>query len=88
MQWNKHNTISLSFFFSAQTENPYTGAYKTGGNPFGNSANTNLPYIPKDQNDIRLADYTLNEQIFTAARQYKDLNTLIENDTYLKTRRG
>lgn len=88
MQWNKHNTTSLSFFFSAQTGSPYTVVYTAGGNPFGNSANANLPYIPKDQNDIRLADYTLNGQIYTAAQQYSDLNTLIENDKYLKTRRG
>ena len=58
--------------------------YASGGAPFGNTSNANLPYIPKDQNDIRLAD----KGTYTAAQQWTGLNNFIEGDKYLKTRRG
>src|SRR5262249_8746503 len=57
--WSKSNSTSLTFFYSGQSGSPYSVVYNSGGNPFGNAANANLPYIPKDQNDIRLADYVL-----------------------------
>lgn len=86
--WNQMNSTSLSLFYSGQSGNPYSLVYASGGNPFGNAANANLPYIPKDQSDIRLADYTRNGQVYTAAQQWSDLNALIQNDPYLSTRRG
>jgi hypothetical protein len=82
--WNAKNTTSLTFFYSGQSGNPYSVVYNSSGNPFGNAANANLPYIPKDQSDIRLVD----KGTYTAAQQWQDLNNLIENDKYLKTRRG
>ncbi len=82
--WNKQNTTSLNFFYSAQTGNPYTVIYSSGGAPFGNAANSNLPYIPKNQSDITLVD----KGTYTAAQQWSDLNSFIEADKYLRTRRG
>src|SRR5205085_12321628 len=58
--------------------------YNSGGNPYGNSANANLPYIPKDQNDIRLVD----KGSYTSAQQWADLDKLISSDKYLSSRRG
>lgn len=86
--WNKTNSTSLAFFFSAQSGSPYSVIYTATGTPFGNASNGNLPYIPKDQNDIRLADYTLNGQTYTAAQQWTDLNSFISGDKYLNSRRG
>jgi hypothetical protein len=88
LAWNNRHTTSLTFFYSGQSGFPYSVVYASGGNPFGNAANTNLPYIPKDQNDIRLADYMLNGQLYTAAQQWIDLSNFIEGDKYLKTRKG
>lgn len=82
--WNSTNTTSLTFFYSGQAGSPYSVVYNAGGNPFGNAANANLPYIPKNQTDIRLVD----KGTYTAAQQWTDLDNLISNDTYLKTRRG
>ncbi|MGZ3838082.1 MAG: outer membrane beta-barrel protein [Flavisolibacter sp.] len=82
--WNKMNSTSLAFFYSGQSGSPYSVVYASGGNPFGNAANANLPYIPKDQGDIRLVD----KGSYTAAQQWTDLNQFIENDPYLRTRRG
>lgn len=88
MIWNRSNTTSLTFYYSGQSGFPYSVVYTAGGNPFGNAANANLPYIPKDQSDIRLKDYSVNGQVYTAARQWQDLDNLINNDNYLSTRRG
>jgi hypothetical protein len=84
--WNKNQSTSLTFFYSGQSGNPYTPVYV--GNP-GNGGNSSpLPYIPKDRNDIRLVDYILNGQLYTAAQQWNDLDALIRNDKYLNSRRG
>lgn len=82
--WNQMNATSLNFFYAGQSGSPYTVVYASGGNPFGNAANANLPYIPKDQNDIKLID----NGSYTAAQQWADLNALISGDKYLSTRRG
>ena len=84
--WSRTNTTSITFFYSGQTGNPYTLVYQ--GAPGTGGSNAPLPYIPKDQGDIRLADYTFNGTLYTAAQQWSDLNNLIEGDSYLKTRRG
>ena len=84
--WNQKNTTSLTFFYSGQSGNPYTLVYQ--GAPGTGGSNAPLPYIPKDQSDIRLADYTRNGQLYTAAQQWADLNTFIDGDKYMKTRRG
>ena len=82
--WNHSNSTSLTFFYSGQSGNPYSLVYASGGNPFGNAANANLAYIPKDQTDIRLVD----KGSYTAAQQWNDLNSFIEGDSYLKSHRG
>ncbi len=85
LRWNNANTTSLAFFYAGQSGSPYSLIYTSA--PFNNASNAPLPYIPKDQNDIRLADYTVNGQAYTAAQQWDDLNSFIEKDAYLKTRR-
>lgn len=82
--WNKSNSTSLTFFYAGQSGSPYTVVYNSGGNPFNNAANANLPYIPKNQSDIRLVD----KGSYTAAQQWTDLDQLISNDKYLSSRRG
>ena len=82
--WNAKNTTSLTFFYSGQSGAPYSVVYNSGGAPFGNAANANLPYIPKDQTDIRLID----NGTYTAAQQWTDLDNFIKGDKYLSTRRG
>jgi hypothetical protein len=80
--WNQSNATSLSFFYSGQSGNPYSLVYQSA--PFGNGSNAPLTYIPKNQSDINLKD----NGTYTAAQQWTDLNNFIENDKYLKTRRG
>jgi len=84
--WNTMNTTSLTFYYAGQSGNPYTLVYQSA--PGSGGSNAALPYVPKDQSDIRLADYTLNGTLYTAAQQWADLNSFIDGDSYLKTRRG
>jgi Carboxypeptidase regulatory-like domain len=84
--WNQKNTTSLAFFYAGQSGSPYTLIYQ--GAPGTGGSNAPLPYIPKSQSDIRLVDYTLNGQLYTAAQQWSDLSNLIEGDKYLKGRKG
>jgi hypothetical protein len=86
MHWSEMNTTSAALFYSGQSGSPYTLIYQSA--PGTGGSNAPLPYIPKNQSDIRLVDYTLNGQVYTAAQQWADLNNLIEGDNYLKTRRG
>ena len=84
MAWNGMNSTSLAFFYAGQSGNPYSVIYAASGAPFGNAANANLPYIPKNGGDILLAD----KGSYTAAQQWADLNAFIESNDYLKTHRG
>jgi hypothetical protein len=82
MNWNQMNTTTLSFFYAGQSGSPYSLIYQSA--QFANASNASLPYIPKDQSDINLAD----KGSYTAAQQWTDLNNFIENDPYLKNHRG
>lgn len=86
--WNQTNATTLSFFYAGQSGSPYSVIYQSA--PFGSGSNAPLPYIPTSQSDINLADKKdpSGNVIYSAAQQWTDLNNLIENDAYLKTRRG
>lgn len=86
--WNQTNTTSLAFFYSGQSGSPYSLIYQSA--PFGSGSNAPLPYIPKDQSDINLLDKkdASGNIVYSAAQQWNDLNSFIEGDKYLKTRRG
>ena len=84
------SSSSLSFFYSAQSGSPYTVVYSSGGAPFGNAANTNLPYIPNGPSDIKFADIkdAAGNVTYSAANQSTDFFNFVNNDSYLKTRKG
>ncbi|MBK2247173.1 TonB-dependent receptor [Francisella tularensis] len=82
--WKNQQSTSLSFVLNVQSGSPYTFIYNTGANPFGNGINANLPFIPADRSQISLVD----NGTYTADQQWNDLNNFINNDPYLKTRRG
>ncbi|HMH32116.1 MAG TPA: carboxypeptidase regulatory-like domain-containing protein, partial [Puia sp.] len=87
LNWNEFNSTSLTFFYSGQSGSPYSLIYTNA--PFGNSSNAPLPYIPRDQSDIRLADYTRSDgSVYTAGQQWTDLDAFINGDAYLKSHRG
>ena len=88
LKWNDFNKTSVSFFFSTQSGSPYSLIYQSA--PFNNSSNASLPYIPKNQGDINFADVKDGggNVIYSAGQQWSDVNNFINNDKYLKTRKG
>ena len=88
LNWDEKNTTSLNFFLSSQSGNPYSVIYQSA--PFGNGSNAPLPYIPKDQSDIVLADVkdAGGNITYSAAQQWTDLSAFIEGDDYLKNHKG
>ena len=85
--WSPTNITSLAFFYAGQSGSPYSVIYTSS--PFGNSSNAPLPFIPANQGQINLIDYTLsNGTVYTAAQQWVDLDNFIKNDNYLSKHRG
>ncbi|HEX5625265.1 MAG TPA: TonB-dependent receptor, partial [Saprospiraceae bacterium] len=90
----KNFGTTFSIFYDGHTGAPYS--YVIGGtngrnvnNDLGStSRNRSLIYIPKEQGDITLVDYTSGGVTVTAAEQWEKLNAFIESDDYLNGRRG
>ncbi len=76
--WNTKNTTSLNFFYSGQSGSPYTVIYTSvPGNIINGSSS--LPYIPT------VAE---SNTMFLDAANRSAFNSFVDNDSYLKTRRG
>ncbi len=89
IDWNEKQKTSVGIFHSSQSGSPYTATYSTSPNPYGNSSNANLIYIPKNASELIFADLTTSTgAIYTATAQSKDFNDFVDNDKYLSTRRG
>ncbi|MCE1198609.1 MAG: carboxypeptidase regulatory-like domain-containing protein [Marinilabiliales bacterium] len=88
--WNDRNKTSVGIFHSSQSGSPYSATYSTSPNPYGNSSNANLIYIPKNSSELIFADVTNGSGAVTysAADQSRDFNQFIDNDKYLSKNRG
>jgi hypothetical protein len=86
--WNEKNKTTVSLFFTTQSGSPYT--WVIGSNTLtGNGQQIDLAYIPKSQGEITFKPYTdANGNLVTADQQWQMFNNYVENDEYLRTRRG
>lgn len=87
LKWNKNIKTKLGFFYEGAEGTPVSYVYNDGGNilrdTFNNSA---LIYVPAKQSDIVfVADATTG---LTPQQQWDALNSYIENNDYLNSRRG
>ncbi len=81
----KNSITSFGIFYNGQSGIPYSYIYNGDLNRDGSLYN-DLIYVPAKQSDINL---TTNATVNTSpATQWTQLNNFIENDEYLKTRRG
>jgi hypothetical protein len=81
----KYTSTSIGLIF----EDANNGAisYVTSGDPNGDGATNDLMYIPKNQGDIILVkDFAADPR--TPAQIWNQLNSFINQDTYLSTHRG
>jgi hypothetical protein len=79
----------LSFLYNGRAGSPFTYVYRGDLNQDGSSRN-DLIYVPRDASEINLIDITdaSGNVTVSAAEQWQQLNTFIEKDAYLSSRRG
>jgi len=94
--WTKdgNNKTTISMFYNGQSGNPYSyiiagrDARNLNNETGSTSRNRSLIYIPESASDINLVDYEVNGNTVTAAQQWDNLNSFIEDDAYLSENRG
>jgi hypothetical protein len=80
-----HLKTTIGLHYNGMSGKPFSYIYKNDGNLTGEAYNgPELIYIPKDASEINLID----NGTISAEQQWKDLNKFINQDEYLKTRRG
>jgi hypothetical protein len=85
-------STSFNIGYVGEKASPYTYTY--GSDINGDRVNGNdLLYVPKNASELRFSDITQNvggvsQVLFTAAQQAAAFDQYIEQDSYLKTRRG
>ncbi|NJK98113.1 MAG: TonB-dependent receptor [Bacteroidales bacterium] len=85
-----HMSSHISLFYSGQSGQPLSYIYDGDLNNDGTS--NDLIYVPRSANEINLTAFTKtvdgNSVTVTPQEQWEQLNAFIENDKYLKNRRG
>ncbi|WP_435253849.1 TonB-dependent receptor [Tenacibaculum sp. A30] len=85
-KWNENLKTAISFVYEGKQGSPFSYVYREGRDLLNDDSRDNaLMYVPVDASDIVLVD---GANGLTAAEQWEGLNNYIENDEYLRTRRG
>ena len=86
-----HLATSLSVFYTGAPAGRFSYVYNGDMNGDAQTGN-DLMYVPRNRQDIVLRDITIGAAqgggTFTADQQYAALDAYINQDSYLKTRRG
>lgn len=92
IEYAKHLSTTISLYYTGQYAGSYSYGYNDGNTKFLGEDNQDLElmYVPKDANDIHLVNITNSDGEITLSKeqQWTDLNTFIEGNDYLSTRRG
>lgn len=84
VEWNENVKSTFSFFYNGIEGSPYSFTYNEGRDLLNDDSRDNaLIYIPRDASEITF-EGTPDEQ----RQQWKNFNTFIENNEYLRERRG
>jgi len=95
LAWTETVATTFSIFYNGQSGRALS--YVIGGDRDARNLNNergstnrwrSLVYVPADQNDINLVDYTDGDETVTAAEQWENLNEFIDGDSHLSSRRG
>lgn len=84
---NKASGTNISIFYAGRSGSPFTYLYNGDLNGDGAFSN-DLLYVPRTQADIKLVNLTVGSTTYTPEQQWTALNNFINNDPYLRTRRG
>ncbi|MDY8138311.1 TonB-dependent receptor domain-containing protein [Aquimarina sp. 2201CG5-10] len=87
--FGQHNNATISFLYNGRSGSPYSFVYQGDPNRDGSSRN-DLIYVPANQSEINLVDIIDSNGVVTtsAEEQWQRLNSYIENNSYLRSRRG
>ncbi len=90
-EYGKHFATSVSLFYEGGPSG--RASYTYTANITGDGSAYNLIYVPKSADELTFSNYTYKDaagvtQTYTAAQQASDFWAYINQDDYLKTRKG
>ncbi len=89
-EYKKYFASSIGIYYNGQSGNRYSYVYEDGykmtNEDYKNDQD--LIFVPANQTQIELKDYTVSGVTVTAAQQWANLEQFINNDEYLKSRKG
>jgi len=85
-EYLKNLATTFSFFYEGQTQGRYSYIYSGDMNRDGN--NNDLIYVPANASEITFLPLTVSGKTYTAQDQSDIFMNFIDNDKYLKTRKG
>jgi hypothetical protein len=77
---------SISLFYEGGAQGRFSYTYNS--NIVRDGGALNLIYVPKDASEITFVDQTVNGALWTAAQQSTAFFAYVDQDKYLKTRKG
>ena len=89
LQWTERHRTSINLVYTGRSGSPYS--YTVAGDVNGDGSSKNdLFFVPQDQSQIALQDIRDDngEVLVSAEEQWRQLDAYIENDDYLRERRG
>jgi len=93
--WIGKLNTTMTVFYSGSSMDRVSYVYAGNFNRDGSTNNNNLIYVPKDASEIQFVDISARDaasfyggNAYTAAQQSDMFFELIENDKYLKSRKG
>jgi hypothetical protein len=85
-EYLKSMATSISVFYEGGAQGRFSYTYSS--NIVRDGGANNLLYVPKDPSEIIFVDQTVNGTLWTAASQSSAFFAYIDQDKYLKTRKG
>ena len=87
LEYLKSMATTISLFYEGGSQGRYSYVYSS--NIVRDGANSvNLIYVPKDATEITFVDQTVSGKVWTAQQQSDAFFAFVEQDKYLKTRKG
>jgi predicted lipoprotein with Yx(FWY)xxD motif len=91
IQYAKHFATSIGLFYEGGPQS--RASYTYTANVLGDGSAYTLIYVPKSENELTFSNYTYTDkngttQTYTAAQQAADFWKYVNQDKYLKTRKG
>lgn len=86
-EYLKHMATTVSVFYEGGAPSRFSYVYSSNIVRDGAGSN-NLIYVPKDPSEITFVDQTVSGKVWTAAEQSASFFDYVNQDKYLKTRKG